>query len=52
VSFSSGITLQALETWKVQGNYVAVAPKALLKRCPLTSLTREGSYAQAMELTA
>jgi fructose-bisphosphate aldolase class I len=50
-SFSYGRALQApvLATWKGQEDKVAAAQKALLTRCQLNGLAREGKYARAME---
>jgi fructose-bisphosphate aldolase class I len=54
VSFSYGRALQApvLATWKGQEANVAAAQKALLKRCQLNGLARDGKYARAMEAAA
>jgi fructose-bisphosphate aldolase class I len=51
VSFSYGRALQApvLAVWKGQEANVAAAQKALLTRCQLNGLAREGKYARAME---
>ncbi|BAV33706.1 fructose-bisphosphate aldolase [Sulfuricaulis limicola] len=51
VSFSYGRALQApvLAAWKGQESNVAAAQKALLKRCQLNGLARDGKYARAME---
>jgi fructose-bisphosphate aldolase, class I len=51
VSFSYGRALQApvLATWQGQESKVAAAQKALLKRCQLNGLAREGQYARTME---
>jgi fructose-bisphosphate aldolase, class I len=51
VSFSYGRALQApvLAAWQGQENNVAAAQKALLTRCHLNGLAREGKYARAME---
>jgi len=51
VSFSYGRALQApvLETWQGRENNAAAAQEALLKRCHLNGLAREGKYARAME---
>jgi fructose-bisphosphate aldolase class I len=54
VSFSYGRALQApvLAAWKGQESNVAAAQKALLKRCQLNGLARDGKYARAMEAAA
>jgi len=54
VSFSYGRALQApvLAAWKGQENNAAAAQKALLKRCQLNGLARDGKYARAMEAAA
>jgi fructose-bisphosphate aldolase, class I len=51
VSFSYGRALQApvLAAWQGQERYVAVAQQALLRRCRLNGLAREGKYERAME---
>ena len=51
VSFSYGRALQApvLAAWQGQESKVAAAQKALLRRCQLNGLAREGQYARAME---
>lgn len=51
VSFSYGRALQApvLAAWQGQENNVAAAQTALLKRCNLNGLAREGKYARTME---
>jgi fructose-bisphosphate aldolase, class I len=51
VSFSYGRALQApvLATWQGQEKNAAAAQKALLKRCHLNGLARDGKYARAME---
>jgi fructose-bisphosphate aldolase, class I len=51
VSFSYGRALQApvLAAWQGQENNVATAQKALLTRCHLNGLAREGKYVKAME---
>lgn len=51
VSFSYGRALQApvLAAWKGQESNVVAAQKALLKRCQLNGLARDGKYARAME---
>jgi len=53
VSFSYGRALQApvLAIWQGQESQVAAAQKALLRRCQLNGLAREGQYARAMEAT-
>ncbi len=53
VSFSYGRALQApvLAAWKGNENHVAAAQKALLKRCRLNGLARDGAYARSMEGT-
>jgi len=52
VSFSYGRALQApvLAAWKGDENNVAVAQKALAKRCQLNGLARDGLYARSMEV--
>jgi fructose-bisphosphate aldolase class I len=54
VSFSYGRALQApvLAAWKGQESNVAAAQKALLKRCHLNGLARDGKYATSMEAAA
>jgi fructose-bisphosphate aldolase, class I len=54
VSFSYGRALQApvLAVWKGQESNVSAAQKALLKRCQLNGLARDGKYARAMETAA
>jgi fructose-bisphosphate aldolase class I len=54
VSFSYGRALQApvLAAWKGQESNAAAAQKALLKRCQLNGLARDGKYARAMEAAA
>jgi fructose-bisphosphate aldolase class I len=54
VSFSYGRALQApvLTAWQGQENNVGAAQMALLKRCRLNGLARDGKYAEAMELAA
>lgn len=54
VSFSYGRALQApvLAAWKGQESNVAAAQKALLKRCNLNGLARDGKYATSMEAAA
>ena len=51
VSFSYGRALQApvLAAWMGQEANVATAQKALLERCRLNGLAREGKYERAME---
>jgi fructose-bisphosphate aldolase class I len=51
VSFSYGRALQApvLAAWKGQEGNVAAAQQALLRRCELNGLAREGKYTRAME---
>ena len=51
VSFSYGRALQApvLAAWQGQERNVAVAQLALLRRCRLNGLAREGKYERAME---
>src|SRR3989344_2348894 len=51
VSFSYGRALQApvLAAWNGQESNVVAAQKALLKRCQLNGLARDGKYARAME---
>ena len=51
VSFSYGRALQApvQAVWQGRESQVAAAQKALLTRCQLNSLAREGKYARAME---
>ncbi|MDP1644977.1 MAG: class I fructose-bisphosphate aldolase [Thiobacillus sp.] len=51
VSFSYGRALQApvLAAWQGQEGNVTAAQKALLTRCHLNGLAREGKYARAME---
>ncbi len=53
VSFSYGRALQApvLAAWKGQESHVAAAQQALLKRCQLNGLAREGGYDRSMETT-
>ena len=53
VSFSYGRALQApvLAAWMGKESNVAVAQQALLKRCQLNGLAREGKYAAKMERT-
>jgi fructose-bisphosphate aldolase class I len=54
VSFSYGRALQApvLAAWQGQEGKVATAQQALLKRCELNGLAREGKYERAMEAAA
>ncbi len=54
VSFSYGRALQApvLAAWQGREDRVAAAQQALLKRCNLNGLARDGQYARAMESTA
>ncbi len=54
VSFSYGRALQApvLAAWKGQESNAVTAQKALLKRCRLNGLARDGKYDQAMEVTS
>jgi fructose-bisphosphate aldolase class I len=54
VSFSYGRALQApvLAAWRGQEANAAAAQKALLRRCELNGLAREGKYERAMEATA
>jgi fructose-bisphosphate aldolase class I len=51
ISFSYGRALQApvLAAWKGDESNVAAAQKALLKRCHLNGLARDGTYARSME---
>ncbi len=51
VSFSYGRALQApvLATWQGQESNAIAAQKALLKRCHLNGLARDGKYTRAME---
>jgi fructose-bisphosphate aldolase, class I len=51
VSFSYGRALQApvLAAWQGQERNVAVAQLALLRRCRLNGMAREGKYERAME---
>jgi len=51
LSFSYGRALQApvLAAWKGQEGNVAAAQEALLRRCQLNGLARDGKYARAME---
>lgn len=54
VSFSYGRALQApvLATWQGKESNVEAAQKALLKRCHLNGLAREGKYSRTMESAA
>jgi fructose-bisphosphate aldolase class I len=54
VSFSYGRALQApvLAAWQGQEGKAAAAQQALLKRCELNGLAREGKYERAMEAAA
>jgi len=54
VSFSYGRALQApvLAAWKGQESNVSAAQKALLKRCQMNGLARDGKYSRAMEQAA
>lgn len=54
LSFSYGRALQApvLTAWQGQESHVATAQQALLKRCRLNGLARDGEYARAMETAA
>ncbi|MGB8339445.1 MAG: class I fructose-bisphosphate aldolase [Burkholderiales bacterium] len=54
VSFSYGRALQApvLATWQGQEKNVSTAQEALLTRCHLNGLAREGKYARTMENVA
>jgi len=54
VSFSYGRALQApvLAAWQGQESNAAAAQAALLRRCHLNGLAREGEYARAMETAA
>jgi fructose-bisphosphate aldolase class I len=54
VSFSYGRALQApvLAAWQGQEDNVGAAQQALLKRCELNGLAREGKYDRAMETAA
>ncbi len=51
VSFSYGRALQApvLAAWKGQESNVSAAQRALLSRCQLNGLARDGKYARSME---
>jgi len=54
VSFSYGRALQApvLAAWQGREDRVAAAQQALLRRCNLNRLARDGQYARAMESAA
>ena len=54
VSFSYGRALQApvLAVWKGQESNVSAAQRALLTRCQLNGLARDGKYARTMETTS
>lgn len=54
VSFSYGRALQApvLAAWRGQEANAAAAQQALLRRCELNGLARDGKYARAMEAAA
>ncbi|WP_296892616.1 class I fructose-bisphosphate aldolase [Thiobacillus sp.] len=54
VSFSYGRALQApvLAAWQGREDRVAAAQQALLRRCNLNGLARDGQYARAMESAA
>lgn len=54
VSFSYGRALQApvLAAWQGQESNAVAAQQALLRRCELNGLAREGKYARAMEAAA
>jgi fructose-bisphosphate aldolase class I len=54
VSFSYGRALQApvLAAWQGQEGNVGAAQQALLKRCELNGLARDGKYDRAMETAA
>lgn len=54
LSFSYGRALQApvLAAWQGQENQATAAQQALLKRCRLNGLARDGKYARAMETAA
>jgi len=51
VSFSYGRALQApvQAAWQGKEDQVGAAQQALLQRCRLNSLAREGKYARSME---
>jgi len=51
VSFSYGRALQApvLEAWQGQESLAVAAQQALLKRCHLNGLARDGAYARTMD---
>ncbi len=54
VSFSYGRALQApvLAAWKGQESNTAAAQQALLRRCQLNGLARDGKYSRTMEQAA
>ncbi len=54
LSFSYGRALQApvLAAWRGQESHAAAAQQALLKRCHLNGLARDGKYERAMETAA
>lgn len=54
VSFSYGRALQApvLAAWRGQESNVAAAQQALLKRCRMNGLARDGKYSRTMEQAA
>jgi len=54
LSFSYGRALQApvLAAWKGQEANAAAAQKALLKRCELNGLARDGKYKRSLEKAA
>jgi len=54
LSFSYGRALQApvLAAWQGQESQVMAAQRALLKRCRLNGLARDGKYSRAMETAA
>jgi fructose-bisphosphate aldolase class I len=54
VSFSYGRALQApvLAAWNGQESNVTAAQKALLKRCQMNGLARDGKYSRTMEQAA
>jgi fructose-bisphosphate aldolase class I len=51
ISFSYGRALQepVLEAWKGHEGNVTAAQRALLERCRLNGLARQGTYRRAME---
>jgi len=51
VSFSYGRALQApvLAAWQGQESNAAAAQRALLRRCELNGLARDGQYKRGME---